>query len=159
VRSGRPPPEHVLRQAFENCATFDEAKRFLESAPVARPVLFMLVGCIAGERVVIEREETSSRTYRDDTTVANAWREASDDWRPRACGEGAPDDNNRRRREALASWSGRDTDGFGWATAPVLNACTRLTVEMCPADATLKVAGWEADGQRGAMPVTGFSES
>ena len=35
---------------------FDEARRFLEAAPVARPVLFLVTGCAPGERVLIERE-------------------------------------------------------------------------------------------------------
>ncbi|TAJ24181.1 MAG: hypothetical protein EPO67_24005, partial [Reyranella sp.] len=69
--SGRLPPEHVLRQVFETCASFDEAQKMLEATPVARPVLFMLAGCRAGERVVIEREETSARTYSDETVFAN----------------------------------------------------------------------------------------
>jgi hypothetical protein len=46
--SGRPPPEHVLRRAFETCATFDEACRMLAREPVARPVLFLVAGCAAG---------------------------------------------------------------------------------------------------------------
>ncbi len=156
--SGRLPPEHVLRQAFETCATFDEARQLLETAPLARPVLFVLVGCHQGERLVIERESTSSRTYSDDTVIANAWRHLSDGWRPRVCGEGPPDENNHRRTTAIFSWSGRDADHFGWATAPVLNAKTRLTVEMCPAASTLKVAGWEADGRGSAAPATAFTE-
>lgn len=154
VRSGRPPPEHLLRQVFEQCATFDEARLLLETAPVARPVLFLLVGCAPAERVLIEREADRTRSFSDRTVVANAWREPSDDWRPRACGDGAPIANNLRRLAALAAWDGREADAFGWATAPVLNGCTRLTVEMCPAKGTLKVAGWEGDGRGSAVPVT-----
>lgn len=156
--SGRLPPEHVLRQVFESCTTFDEARQRLETAPLARPVLFILVGCCPGERVVIEREETSGRTHWNDTVVANAWRHISDGWRPRVCGESTPAENNRRRVASMFAWSRRDVDDFGWATAPVLNAKTRLTVEMCPADRTLKVAGWEADGRGSAAPVTAFTE-
>ncbi len=156
--SGRLPPEHLLRRVFETCASFDEARRTLETTPVARPVLFVLVGCKAGERVVIEREGDLSRSIVDKTVVANDWRHRSDSWRPRACGDGAPVENNRRRVAALAAWRGRDVEGFGWATAPVLNACTRLTVEMCPASGLLKVAGWEDDGRGGAVLVTDRAE-
>ena len=158
ARGGRPSPEHLLRQAFEQCATFDEARRLLETAPVARPVLFMLVGCAAGERLLIEREGDHGRSFADRIVAANAWRKTSDGWRPPACGDGASVANNRRRVAALAAWSGRDADRFGWATAPVLNACTRLTVEMCPAQGTLKVAGWESDGSGNAIPVTAPTE-
>jgi hypothetical protein len=156
--SGRLPPEHLLRHVFETCATFREARQLLETAPLARPVLFVLVGCHQGERVVIERESTRARVYSDDTVIANAWRELSDGWRPRVCGVGTPAESNRRRTTAMFSWSGRDADDFGWAKAPVLNVKTRLTVEMCPGAGTLKVAGWEDDGRGSAAPATAFTE-
>ena len=105
--SGRPPPEHSLRVAFETCATFDEACRFLETTPVARPVLFLVTGCAPGERVLIERDGDDARIYRDRTVVANAWRDRSDGWRPRVCGEGTPVENNRRRVAAMAACTGR----------------------------------------------------
>ncbi|WP_422015172.1 hypothetical protein [Reyranella sp.] len=154
--SGRLPPEHLLRHVFETCTTFDEARHRLETAPVARPVLFLLVGTRSGERIVIEREETSVRTYRDDTVFANDWREPHPTWRPRACGAGEPVENNIRRRSTLAAWSGRDANDFDWVTAPVLNACTRLSVEMCPATGQVTVAGWEADSGSAAR-VTAIS--
>src|SRR4029453_7458848 len=37
--NGRPPPEHVLRRAFETCATFDEACRLLARDTIPRPPL------------------------------------------------------------------------------------------------------------------------
>ncbi|MDP2331919.1 MAG: hypothetical protein Q8M19_14610 [Reyranella sp.] len=156
--TGRLPPEHLLRHVFEICTSFDEARRTLETTPVARPVLFVLVGCHQGERVVIERESTCARVYLEDTVIANAWRQLSDGWRPRVCGEGTPAENNRRRTTAMRVWTGCDSDDFGWATAPVLNSKTRLTVEMCPAAGTLKVAGWEADGRGSATPATAFTD-
>lgn len=155
--SGRLPPEHLLRHVFETCASFDEARRLLETAPVARPVLFLLVGTKPGERIVIEREETIARTHRDDTVFANDWRERHPTWRPRACGDGAPVENNIRRRSALAAWTGRDADDFEWVAAPVLNPCTRLSVEMCPATGRVVVAGWEADERGSAARVTAIS--
>ena len=154
--SGRLPPEHLLRHVFETCTTFDEARHRLETAPVARPVLFLLVGTRSGERIVIEREETSVRTHRNDTVFANDWRERQPNWRPRACGAGEPVENNIRRRSTLAAWSGRDANDFDWVTAPVLNACTRLSVEMCPATGQVTVAGWEADSGSAAR-VTAIS--
>jgi hypothetical protein len=146
ARSSRPAPLSIARQ-------------LLEAAPLARPVLFVLVGCKSGERAVIEREGAHMRTYSEDTVVANAWREISDGWRPRVCGSGTPVENNRRRSAAMIAWSGRDAGDFGWAVAPVLNAKTRLTVEMCPAVGMLKVAGWEADGRGSAAPATAFTDT
>jgi hypothetical protein len=154
LRSGRLPPEHLLRQVFETCETFDEARHRLENTPVARPVIFTLVGVEQGQCLVIERECLTARSHTDATVAANAWQDMTAGWRPRACGEGSPIENNRRRSAALVAWSGRDADDFGWAMPPVINACTRLTVEMCPRDGTVAVAGWEADGHGGAMPVT-----
>jgi hypothetical protein len=34
-----------------------------------------------------------------------------------------------------------------WAVPPVVNAFTRLAVEMCAASGRLVVAGWEAEGR------------
>ena len=148
------PPEHLLRQAFDTCRSFDEARRLLETTPVARPVLFVLVGCRPDERVVIEREGADARTYVDDTTVANAWQEERSGWRPRVCGTGTPTDNNHRRRAALCAWTGRDAADEAWVAHPVLNECTRLSVEMAPATGRLVVAGWEPDGSGSASRAT-----
>jgi hypothetical protein len=145
--SGRPPPEHVLRRAFETCATFDEACRLLAQTPVARPVLFLVAGCAAGERMLIERDDDQTRVYRDDTVVANAWRDHSRGWRPRVCGEGTPIENNRRRVAAMAACTGVHPPNLEWVTTPVANACTRVAVEMCAASGRLVVAGWEANGR------------
>ena len=79
-------------------------------------------------------------------------------WRSRVCGAGTPLENNATRRTALAAWTDRDVEGLGWAASPVINDGTRLTVEMCPVDGSLFVAGWEADGRNGAAPVTAFTE-
>src|SRR5436305_1411976 len=51
------PPDHLLREVFETCRDFGTAKRRLETVPVARPVIFTLIGCARGERCVIERTE------------------------------------------------------------------------------------------------------
>jgi len=152
--SGRIPPEHLLRRVFETCRDFHEAQHLLESVPIARPALFVLVGCRPGEHVVIERECTASRTRSTKTIAANAWQHPSDSWRPRVCGDGTPEENNRRRIAALAEWRGRDVEGLGWASAPVVNAFTRLAVEACPSTGSLQVAGWEDDARGGAAPVT-----
>lgn len=77
-------------------------------------------------------------------------------WRPRCCGEGTPAENNRSRRTALAAWTGRGAD-IDWVSGPVLNACTRVSVEMLPATGELAVAGWE-DSAR-ATEVTRYDLS
>ena len=153
--SGCPPPEHSLRVAFETCATFDEACRFLETTPVARPVLFLVTGCAPGERVLIERDGQDVRLYREQTVVANAWRDRSDGWRPRVCGEGTPVENNRKRVAAMAAFADVYPQNLEWAVPPVVNAFTRLAVEMCAVRGRLVVAGWEMDGRVTAITEVG----
>lgn len=155
LRSSRTwPPEHLLRHVFETCASFAEARALLEQAPLARPVLFTLVGVKPGECVVIEREETMFRTRIADGAIANAWCEPRDGWEPRVCGVGRPVENNARRIAALSTWSRRETPGFEWVVPPVLNSFTRLSVDMSPRDGALRVMGWEPDGAGGATPVS-----
>ena len=48
-------------------------------------------------------------------------------------------ENSRGRRVALAAWRREFVGRFDWVSAPVLNRFTRVAVEMCPADATLRV--------------------
>ena len=39
------PPDHLLREVFETAQDFAEAKHRLETTPIARPVIYTLVGC------------------------------------------------------------------------------------------------------------------
>ncbi len=64
---GHMPPDQLLRHVFERCGSYRDARRMLETVPVARPVIFTLVGCAAGERCVIERTETGYITREDNT--------------------------------------------------------------------------------------------
>jgi hypothetical protein len=101
--------------------------------------------------VLIERDGDQTRLYRDDTVVANAWRDRSRGWRPRVCGEGTPTENNHRRMAAMAACTGVHPPNLEWATTPVVNACTRVAVEMCASSGRLVVAGWEASGRSTAV--------
>jgi hypothetical protein len=160
------PPDHLLRLAFETCRTYAEARRLLETVPVARPVIFTLAGCARGDRCVIERTEEGHATH-DDTVAANDWRQRAAAWEARVGGnlilaatfdEAAA--NSRARRQALAQWDGRlPTPGFDWVAAPVLNPYTRVAVEMCPRTATLRVLGYErAAADALPTPVTRVCE-
>lgn len=160
------PPDHLLRLAFETCASYAEARRLLEHMPVARPVIFTLAGCAPGERCLIERTEEEYATH-DDTVAANDWRRSADAWEARVGGhillsatfEQAAA-NSRARRDALADWRGRfPTRAFEWVAAPVLNAYTRIAVEMCPRAGSLRVLGYEraAPGEL-PTPVTQVCE-
>jgi hypothetical protein len=153
------PPDQLLRHAFETCVSYAEARRLLESEPVARPVIYSLVGCAAGERCVIERTEDGYVTYEQDGCAANDWRVSRPEWEARIVStrvftqsreEAAQ--RSRARREALAAFAGRlSKDGFVWVTPPVLNPFTRIAVAMCPARGILRVAGYESVAA-GALP-------
>jgi hypothetical protein len=145
------PPDHLLRAVFETCDTFDQACQRLEETPVARPVIYTLVGCRPGERRVIERTEEGFNTRAHDTAAANDWLHSALPWEARMrtdqifvrTSEEAAQ-HSRNRREALEGWPGQFTSGsFAWVTPPVLNPYTRLAVEMCPASATLRVVGYD----------------
>jgi hypothetical protein len=144
------PPDHLLRDVFETCATYTEAKGRLEQTPVARPVIYTLVGCRPGERCVIERTEDDFVTHDDDTGAANDWLRSRPNWEARVAPEvfftrtsREAAENSRARREHLLRWTGAFDGTFVWLTPPVLNTQTRIAVEMCPASDVLHVAGYE----------------
>jgi hypothetical protein len=145
------PPDHLLREVFETCRSYDEARQRLETVPVARPVIFTLVGCAAGERCVIERTEEGFLTRGDNTSSANDWAQSRPRWEARVSSEyiltrtyEEAARRNTARRDALANWPGRFAAApLAWVEPPVLNPMTRIAVEMCPATGILRVAGYE----------------
>ena len=157
------PPDHLLREVFETCRSFREARKQLETTPVARPVIFTLVGCNRGERCVIERTEEGCTAREDDTATANDWLHGQSRWEARinpgmvltASYQDAAA-RSRARREALAGCCEPfGCAAFAWLVPPVLNAFTRVAVEMCPAQPLLRTAGYElATGDELARPVT-----
>lgn len=140
------PPDHLLRQVFETCATFADAKTMLETTPVARPVIYTLAGCKRGERCVIERTEDTHLTRTEDTSAANDWLVERPSWEARVGGNQmfkAVAGNSVIRREALSAWTAPFASDFAWVTPPVLNGFTRIAAEMCAADGILRVVGYE----------------
>ena len=162
AEAGRMPPDQLLRLAFESCDDFVAARRFLESTPVARPVIFTLVGCAAGERCVIERTETDFVTREHDTGAANDWFPDRLGWEGRigirrfwSSTYEEAQDYSCARREALAAWRGAlDDRSFAWVCEPVLNPYTRLAAALCPARGILRVVGYEEAGSELPLPVT-----
>ena len=146
------PPDQLLRQVFESCRNFDEARRVLETTPIARPVIYTIAGVRPGERCVIERLENSASTRSRDTVAANDWNESTPGWEGRmsaekmfTCTFEEAAERSRARSNSLASWQA-DAAGapFGWVVEPVLNPYTRLAAEMCAARGILRVVGYEA---------------
>ena len=157
------PPDHLLREVFETCGSFSEARHRLETTPVARPVIYTLAGCRRGERCVIERTEQGFESRDEDTGAANDWLRSRPAWEARVSSasmftrsyeEAA--ERNLIRKQRLAAWTGEFARGtFDWVTPPVLNPFTRLAVEMCPGKGVLRAVGYETlPGCELAQPVT-----
>jgi hypothetical protein len=160
------PPDQLLRQTFELCSDFAAARHVLESVPVSRPVIYVLIGCAPGERCVIERTETGFATREHETSAANDWVPCQAGWEGRigtrrffistfadAAGY------SRARRESLIEWAGAcASPGFDWVREPVLNPYTRLAVAMCPARGILRAIGYEVGEGLLPQPVTGMCE-
>ena len=153
------PPDQLLRQAFETCGSYAEARCMLETEPVARPVIYMLAGCAPGERCVIERTEEDFVTHEDNTCAANDWVVSRPDWEARiiaahlftSSAEEAAQ-RSRARRDALAGFGGSVAEAeFDWVKPPVLNPYTRIAAVMCAARGILRVAGYEVVAA-GALP-------
>jgi hypothetical protein len=160
------PPDQLLRQAFELCANYGAARRMLESTPVARPVIYTLVGCAPGERCVIERTETEFVTREDNTSAANDWVPSRPGWEGRigtrrflTSSVAQAASYSRARREALAGWRGSLSERrFDWVCEPILNPYTRLAVAMSPVCGILRAAGYELAGADLPEPVTQMCE-
>jgi hypothetical protein len=147
------PPDQLLRQVFEICVNYKAARHMLETTPVARPVIYTLIGCAPGEACVIERTERDFVTREENTCTANDWAPARSGWEGRigtrrfltSTFEDAAS-YSRARRDTLAAWSGSANASFDWIKEPVLNRYTRLAVAMCPARGVLRVAGYDRSG-------------
>ena len=166
VQGGRMPPDQLLRHVFEICEDYRAARRMLESTPVARPVIYLLVGCGPHERCVIERTESAFVSREDNTCAANDWVPTKPGWEGRigtrrflvSTFEEATD-KSRARRETLAGWAEPLTaDRFDWMREPVLNPYTRLAAAMCPARGILRATGYDLAGAELPQPVTQMCE-
>jgi hypothetical protein len=160
------PPDQLLRRTFELCKDYGAARRMLETTPVARPVIYVLAGCAANQRCVIERTETDFTTRDDDTGAANDWVPVRPGWEGRIGTRrflsSSFDDAagySKARRDSLMGFDGAlAAPRFDWVHEPVLNPYTRLAVAMCPATGLLRVVGYDVTEAPLPEPVTGMCE-
>jgi len=138
------PAAHLLRHVFDVCPTFEKAVEMLSTAPIAKPVLYSIVGSSSSEACLIERTQTEAVARRGDSTIANDWHPTSPRrdgyWMQRGAYIRGPDDSNRRRKCLEDAGAG---ETFEWVREPVLNGFTRLAVEASAARGELRVLGFE----------------
>ena len=141
-RSREATPAHVLRDVFEQVATYAEARRQLCETPLAAPAIFSLIGCKPCEMCIIERTESADHVHDGIRATANAWQAPAWSGRPRGL------ENSGRVRQLSALPAG-STDDFNWLEAPVLNSTTRLAAVFVPATGRIR-----AQGFAGLTPAT-----
>ncbi len=133
------PPAHLLRQAFEQCATYEAAKSLLESTPVCIPVIYTLTGVTPDSGCVIERRERDAVVHEAPVCVTNHW--LTDRFKGRSRTR-----NSERRLAAMrASLPSLSGETFDWLLPPVLNRLTRMAAELNAGTGTLAVQGWHGD--------------
>ncbi len=130
------PPVHLLRLVCDNCPTYAEARRMLESEPLCAPALFSLAGAEAGEGCVIERPERKAVTHEAPASIANHWLSVRLPGHER----GTDSRGRLRRMERIRE---RDWDDFSWVAPPILNETTRVSVIADAGKGSLAVQGWE----------------
>ncbi len=139
-RSNALPPVHLLRQAFERCRSYGEARDLLAGSRLCLPALFTLSGVGRGEGCVIERTEDRAVVHEAPAAVANHW--LSD-----GLGAGRPrGDFSAERRHRMAHCLAAGGRDFGWLVPPIANRFTRLALSANAATGDLAVQGWERDG-------------
>ncbi|MCU0839378.1 MAG: linear amide C-N hydrolase [Rhodospirillales bacterium] len=134
------PPSHLLRQVFETCHSYEDARARLRDEPICLPAFFILSGVEPNEGCVIERLETQAVVHDGQPAcMTNHWRGFA--LRSRLRGE----DTEARLAHIVTAANG-DADGFAWLKPPVLNPATRVAAVANAARATLLVQGFEAAG-------------
>lgn len=144
-RSSAIPPDHLLRQVFDTCRSFDEAVRLVRDTPISMPAIITIAGADPNQHAVIER--TQDRAFLAERPVAaNHWAAAgTPKGKPRN-----PSSLDRSRVMATVldvapDWS------LGWVRDPLLQPDTRLVAMANPRTGRLVVQGWEKTGPATAI--------
>ncbi|MDP6603474.1 MAG: hypothetical protein QGG17_04675 [Rhodospirillales bacterium] len=138
------PPTHLLREVFETCRSFAEAKTKLVETPICVPAFFTLSGIDEGDGCVIERTRDDAFVHAGPIAADNHWLE------PRLGGWPRGADSVERLAEMTAR-APQAGDEMSWLVPPILNATTRLAAVANARSGTLVVRGFEADGPATAL--------
>ena len=134
------PPCHLLREVFETCRDYAEAKNLLTTAPICLPALFILSGARAGEGCIIERTEEAAAIVDAPAAIANGWLTP-------AFGRGwARGFDSPTRQCLLAACQAGPCDDLEWLQPPVANPFTRVAAVLDAATGRLTLQGWERSG-------------
>lgn len=133
------PPTHLLREIFDTCATYDEAKERLMETPLAIPAFFTLSGTGPEQSCLIEREEDDGTVHDNPTSCANHWMARDVPGHYRGV-------DSVGRRTMMAETRDDAEDGFDWVQPPILNETTRIAVVANALEGKLMVRGYERDG-------------
>jgi hypothetical protein len=139
-RSTDLPPCHLLREVFETCRDYAEAKNLLTTAPLCLPALFILAGSRPGEGCIIERTEDLAATVNAPAAIAN-------DWLTPVFPRGTPRGFDSPTRQCLlAACQAEGCADLEWLQPPVANPYTRVAAVMDPGRGRLTLQGWERSG-------------
>jgi hypothetical protein len=144
------PPSHLLRQVFERCENYADAKAMLERTPIAAPAIFVLAGLEPGQGCIIERLENAAEVNElsagMQVAAANHFNSDfstyGDGWRPREI-----DSMGRYRECGHIGEYDLAQPHFNWLQAPIVNGFTRLCVLSDAATRRLMVQGFEGVAQ------------
>jgi hypothetical protein len=136
------PATHLLRQVFETCATYEEARDRLLTTPISAPVFFTLTGAKPGQGCIIERRESDGILHEGSGATGNHWLTTKYHGRPRPI-------RSHDRQQKLLEMLPQIKGGLDWVEPPVLNDLTRLACEMNAGTGRLVVQGWH-----GPVPQT-----
>jgi len=139
-RSTNLPPCHLLREVFETCRDYAEARNLLTTAPLCLPALFILAGSRPGEGCIIERTEDLAATVNAPAAIAN-------DWLTPVFTRGTPRGYDSPTRQCLlAACQAERCAGLEWLQPPIANPYTRLAALLDPGSGRLTLQGWERSG-------------
>lgn len=141
------PPVHLLRQVFDQCRTYEEAREVLGETLLAMPALISLSGITPNECCIIERTEDEVCVHNGPGAVANHWLRLDTPGRLRGI-------DSRGRHAQMQALRSDASDDFSWVRSPILNPTTRLSVIANAATGRLKLLGWECDADGRNSPAT-----
>lgn len=138
-RSREVPPMHLLRQVFEHCTSYADARHALTHTPIAIPAIILLAGVREGEGCVIERTAHRAWVHEAPRAVTNHWLTPDLAGRDRGT-------RSMLRWEAMRRVFEAPQQGLEWLAEPMLNRKTRLACVMNAATGRLIAQGFEQDG-------------